>query len=152
MSWAHRYSHFHTVGLLPTLVCLWLMFHRSIQLGCSCQGVWAWNSAFHLFSPIHPSYMYIPTCTTQGYTNSFFPSAASLWNSLPGACFPSILQSILFQEESQFPQSAPLSLFTSYFSSNVALFLEWRYALFRENMHNKILYKIRCIGGWGMYK
>ena len=40
------------------------------------------------------------------------------------------LQSILFQEESQFPPSAPLSLFTFNFSSIVALYLEWLLALF----------------------
>ena len=58
--------------------------------------------------------------------------AASLWNSLTGACFPPSYN-ILFQEESQFPSSAPLSRCTCYFSSIVALYLEWLLALFGAN-------------------
>ena len=36
----------------------------------------------------HPYTQALPRCRTKSYSNSFFPRAASLWNSLPGACFP----------------------------------------------------------------
>ena len=37
----------------------------------------------------HPYTVAVPRCRTKSYSSSFFPRTASLWNSLPGACFPS---------------------------------------------------------------
>ena len=36
----------------------------------------------------HPYTLALPRCRTKSYSNRFFPRTASLWNSLPGACFP----------------------------------------------------------------
>ena len=36
----------------------------------------------------HPYTLALPRYRTKSYSNSFFPRTASLWNSLPGACFP----------------------------------------------------------------
>ena len=36
----------------------------------------------------HPYTLALPRCRTKSYSNSFFQRTASLWNSLPGACFP----------------------------------------------------------------
>ena len=36
----------------------------------------------------HPYTLALQRCRTESHSNSFFPRTASLWNSLPGACFP----------------------------------------------------------------
>ena len=43
----------------------------------------------------HPYTLALSRCRTKSYSNSFFPRTASLWNSLPGDMFSSILQSRL---------------------------------------------------------
>ena len=57
-------------------------FLQAIQLVSSCLSV------KHIFPPLL-THVAIPRCRTESYTHSFYPRAASLWNSLSGACFPS---------------------------------------------------------------
>ena len=69
----YRYFHGKCSTSLSNLVPPVRVFERETRLSaCS-----------------HPYTVAVPRCRTKSYSSSFFPRTASLWNSLPGACFPS---------------------------------------------------------------
>ena len=68
----YRYFHGRCASSLAELVPQAKIFRRSTRLCASS----------------HPYTLSVPRCRTRRYQNTFFPRATSLWNSLPGACFP----------------------------------------------------------------
>ena len=142
----YRYFHGKCASSVSDLVppvwgCLWTYI--------------AWNQAFCLFSPIHSSFAECRTksysntlrCRTKSYSNSFFPRAASLWNSLPGACFPPSYNLDCFKRNI----NSYLQLPWVFFIFNVFLLVapchEWLLALFGANLHIKKNKKTTTIKG-----
>ena len=68
----YRYFHGKCATSVSDLVPPVRVFERETRLSASS----------------HPYTLALPRCRTKSYSNSFFPRTASLWNSLPGACFP----------------------------------------------------------------
>ena len=89
----------------------------------------------------HPYTLAIPRCRTKSYTDSFFPRAASLWNSLPGACFPPSYDLSCFKRNLNSHLQLLWVYLLLYFSVIVALYLEWLLALFGVNMQKKKINK-----------
>ncbi len=56
----------------------------------------------------HPYTLALLRCRAKSHSNSFIPCTASLWSSLPGACFPPSYNLACFKRKNQFlPSSSP---------------------------------------------
>ena len=81
----------------------------------------------------HPYIIALPRCKTKSHSNSFFPRTASLWNSLPGACFPQSYNLYCFKRNIN-SYLQPLEFYC--FSSCSPL--SWvTFSLVRANLHTK---------------
>ena len=83
----------------------------------------------------HPYTLALPRCRTKSYSNSFFPRTASLWNSLPGACFPPSYNLDCFKRNINSYLQLPWVIFIFNVFLLVAPYHEWLLALFGANLH-----------------
>ena len=84
----HPLSHRRSV---VSLCLFYRYFHGkcSISLSNLAPPVRVFERETRLSACYHPYTVVVPRCRTKSYSSSIFPRTASLWNSLPGACFPS---------------------------------------------------------------
>ena len=88
----------------------------------------------------------LPRCRTKSYSNSFFPRTASLWNSLPGACFSASYNLDCFKRNINSYLQLPWVIFIfNVFFLLVAPYQEWLLALFWAILHKKKINFNLCI-------
>ena len=108
------------------------MVHRSIQL--VLEGLS--NACSHPYTPA------ILGCKTKSYTN-ICSRAASLWNSLPGACFPSPYDLSCFNGNLNSHHQLLRVYLLLFFFYIVALYLEWLLTLCFK--HVMLIMKNCCV-------
>ena len=91
----------------------------------------------------HTYTLALPRCRTKSYSNSIFPRTASLWNSLPGACFPPSYNLDCFKRNINSYLQLPWVIFTFNVFLLVAPYQEWLLALFGAILHKKSKNKIK---------
>ena len=90
--WYHQLNLYIEYVLSKNSIASLSLFYRyyrgkcSTGLSNSVPSVRVFERETWLSACSHPYTLAVPRCRTKSYTNSFFPT---LWNSLPGACFPS---------------------------------------------------------------
>ncbi len=112
----YRYFHGECATSVSDLVPPIRMFGREIRISASS----------------HPYTLDLLRCRTRSHFNSFCPRSASLWNSLPGACFPPSYNLDCFKRNINSYLQLPWIIFILNIFLLVAPYQEW---LFGANLH-----------------